>query len=102
MKWLKSRKPTTEANRKLVPYLHMLAAGFCGGVSVHFIIELIHAVFAQSWYGTLPNAVVSGSMAVIALIVMVLLIHRWARHPDVIGPLQQAKDEKKAQLEATL
>ena len=78
----------------------MLGAGFCGGVFVHFVSQLIDAVLDRSWYVAVPNVVGSGSMVVIALIVMVLLIHRWARHPDVQELLQQTKDEKNAKLEA--
>ena len=101
MKWLKFWKPIVETDCKFVPHLCMLGAGFCGGVFIHFVSQLIDAVFDRSWYVAVPNVVGSGLMSIVILVVMALCLHRWSRQPDVQEMLQQAKDEKKAQLEVT-
>ena len=102
MKRIKFWNPKTETDRKFVPHLCMLGAGFCGGIFVHFGTQLIDAVFTQNWYGAPHNVVISGSMAATILVVMALCLHRWSRQPDVQELLQQARNEKNAKLEATL
>ena len=95
MKWFKFREFKTNAERKFVPHMCMLGAGFCGGVFVHFASESINVAFIQDWY----NLSVSGSMSIITLVVMALCLHRFAHHPDVQDLLQQARDEKNAESE---
>ena len=97
MKRIKFWNPKTETDRKFVPHLCMLGAGFCGGIFVHFGTQLIDAVFARSWYVAVPNVVGSGSMSIVILVVMALCLHRWSRQPNVQELLQQARNEKKVE-----
>ena len=102
MKWLKSKKPMTETNRKLESYVLAAMFGASVGAFAVYAAVLIHTIFDQNSDNIGNRLIVFGLASAVMVALGACAAVFWVRDPNMSQKLlQQAKDEKKAQLEAT-